>query len=94
MASWDEQATCEGKRRFDNPVLARTIADKINRKQKRSVPMEVYRCRVCNLWHISRNGSYHDKRHKKLVRSARRRTRTHKGKTAFWFDKLSRLDAE
>jgi hypothetical protein len=46
-----EFPTCRGKHSYPSP----SIAEKIKRRRRRggSLPLRVYRCEVCNLWHLT-----------------------------------------
>jgi len=42
-------AMCRGKESFASPKLARDVA---KRRQRRGQPVESYRCKVCDQWHV------------------------------------------
>jgi hypothetical protein len=46
-----EFPTCRGKHSYPSP----SMAEKIKRRRRRggSLPLRVYRCEVCNLWHLT-----------------------------------------
>ena len=46
-----EFPTCRGKHSYPSP----SMAERIKRKRRRggSSPLRVYRCEVCNLWHLT-----------------------------------------
>lgn len=46
--------SCEGKERFDSPVIAHRVQQRMRKRdrQNRGLVAETYRCKLCGGWHI------------------------------------------
>lgn len=46
---FDVAAMCEGKESFATPQIARKV---VRKRHRRGIPVESYRCHVCQQWHL------------------------------------------
>jgi len=53
MPSRNEVAACKRKRRFDNDADAQAALKRINPARKLKKPARVYKCPVCNGYHLT-----------------------------------------
>lgn len=53
MATDNERASCKRKKRYSSDASTQAALRLINPFKKQNKPYRVYKCRVCNGWHLT-----------------------------------------